>query len=91
MVESSITIDSLNVKKLNVTALRKQLYRVIDQVLKTGVPVEVERNGEKVVIMPAKAATSKLANLKPRKGIAGDPDALVDLKVGEWREPRDLS
>ncbi|MGI8738246.1 MAG: type II toxin-antitoxin system Phd/YefM family antitoxin [Gammaproteobacteria bacterium] len=76
---------------MNVTSLRKQIYRVIDQVLQTDVPVEIERNGKNVVIMPANAVTSKLTNLKPRKGIVGDPDTLVDVKVGEWREPRDLS
>lgn len=88
-MQASIALS--NVEKLTVTTLRKQIYRVIDQVLQTGVPVEVERNGKKVVIMPANAATSKLTNLKPRKGIVGDPGTLVDVKVGEWREPRDLS
>jgi PHD/YefM family antitoxin component YafN of YafNO toxin-antitoxin module len=60
-------------EKLNVTALRKQIYRAIDQVLKTGVPVEVERNGDKVFIVLASPARAKLANLKARKGIVGDP------------------
>ncbi len=33
---------------------------------------------------------SKLAKLKPRRLIKGDPDELVNLKVGEWNEPNNL-
>jgi hypothetical protein len=37
-----------------------------------------------------KPVASKLANLTRRKLIVGDPDELVDLKVWEWNEPRNL-
>jgi hypothetical protein len=33
---------------------------------------------------------SKLANLKRRKLINGDPDDLVDIKVWEWNEQQNL-
>jgi len=76
---------------INLTTLRKQLYRVVDQVLETGVPVEIERNGKKLLIIPADQPVSKLANLKRRHGIIGNPDDLVEIKAGEWHELRNLS
>jgi prevent-host-death family protein len=78
------------VETYTLTALRKQLYQVVDRVLETGVPVEIERNGKKLLIVPAQKPGSKLANLKKRKGIIGDPDELVQIKVGEWSELRNL-
>lgn len=33
---------------------------------------------------------SRLAKLKQRKLINGDPDDLVNVKVGEWNEPDNL-
>jgi prevent-host-death family protein len=71
---------------LSVTALRQNIFKVVDQVLETGVPVEIERHGKKLLLIPA-APVSKLANLKRREVIIGDPDDLVGLQVGEWREP----
>ena len=76
---------------LNLTTLRKRLYRVVDQVLETGVPVEIERRGRKLLIIRADQPVSKLARLKRRHGIVGDPDDLVEVKVGEWHELRNLS
>jgi hypothetical protein len=75
----------------SLTALRKQLYRVVDCVLETGVPVEIERKGQKLLLIPAQKTVSKLANLKKRKGIVGDPDDLVQLRVGEWNESDNLN
>ena len=76
--------------KMSLTTLRKELYQVVDRVLKTGVPVEIVRNGKTALIVPGEGQTSKLSRLKRRKGIIGDPDALVDLKVEKWDEPDNL-
>ena len=75
---------------LSLTALRKQLFPVVDRVLDTGIPVEIERNGRKLLIIPIDQPTSRLANLRKRHGIIGNPDDLVDLKVGEWHDPSKL-
>lgn len=75
----------------SLTALRKQLYQVVDHVLETGVPVEIERKGKKLLLIPAQNSVSKLANLKKRKGILGDPDELVQLAAGEWHESNNLN
>ncbi len=74
---------------ISVTALRQNLFKVVDQVLDTGVPVEIERHGKKLLLIPAEPV-SKLANLKRRHVIVGDPEDLVDLQVGEWHEPNNV-
>jgi hypothetical protein len=45
----------------------------------------------KMVMLEKKRATgSKLAKLKPRKLVFGDPDELVNIKVWEWNEQHNL-
>lgn len=63
--------------------LRANLYRILDQVLETGVPVEIRRKGGVVRIVPA-SPPSKLARLVKRKGIiVGDPDDIIHM---DWSE-----
>ncbi|HVG06080.1 MAG TPA: hypothetical protein VNM67_00080 [Thermoanaerobaculia bacterium] len=50
----------------------------MEQVLETGVPVEIERGGKLLKIIPVEPR-SKLANLKPRKYLLCEPDELVSL------------
>jgi hypothetical protein len=78
-----------DVEKLTLTTLRQKLFEVADRVLKTGVPVAIERRGRTLLLSP-KEATSKLSRLKRRKLIRGAPESLLDVKAGEWREPRNL-
>jgi hypothetical protein len=75
---------------LSLTALRKRLFEVVDRVLDTGVPAVVERRGRRVLIVAEDRTGSRLARLRRRQGIVGDPDDLVDLKVAEWREDQNL-
>jgi len=74
---------------MSLTALRNQLFKVVDGVIKTGIPAEIERNGHKLKIV-LEEKKSKLDNLKPHDCIIGDPDDLVDLKVAEWGEASKL-
>ncbi len=78
---------------MKVTTLRRQLYEVVDRVLETGVAAEVERKGKKLLIVPAdqsEGRLARLARLKRRKTIVGDPSTLPEVKVGEWNELRNL-
>jgi len=66
--------------------LRADIYRLLDEVLDTGVPLEVERGGHRLVITPIQPR-SRLDNLEPHPGsIAGDPGDLVSMDWSpEWR------
>lgn len=74
---------------ISLTALRQQLFKVVDRVIKTGVPVEISRRGHKLRIVPV-AKTSKLARLTPHKAIVGNPEDLVEFKAGKWQKGRNL-
>jgi antitoxin (DNA-binding transcriptional repressor) of toxin-antitoxin stability system len=70
---------------LKASQLRENIYRILDEILETGVPVEIERRGKILRIVPAERR-SKLENLKPREYLLSDPEELVHLDwSGEWR------
>jgi hypothetical protein len=70
---------------LKASSLRENIYRILDQVLETGVPVEIERHGKLLRIVPEEPR-SKLDNLKARPYLLSDPEDLVHLDwSGEWR------
>lgn len=71
-------------EKLSVTRLRLNIYAIVDQVLETGVPVEVERKGASVLIVPAQPVFRRLDQLPRRDAIVGDPDELISVEVSEW-------
>jgi len=70
---------------IKVSALRENIYRILDEVLATGVPVEIEHQGKILRIAPAEAR-SKLDNLRARPYLLTDPEELVHLDWSEeWR------
>ncbi|MGH9112621.1 MAG: type II toxin-antitoxin system Phd/YefM family antitoxin [Acidimicrobiales bacterium] len=71
---------------LTISALRADIYRIIDRVVQTGQPVEVTRKGRRVRIVPVDAP-SRLDNLTPHPDdIIGDPEDLVHMDWSdEWR------
>ena len=71
---------------LKASALRENIYRILDEVLETGVPVEIERRGKILKIVSAEPR-SELDNLKARPSyLLSDPEELVHLDwSGEWR------
>ena len=72
---------------MSLTSLRQQLFNVVDQVIATGIPTEIRRNGHIVKLVLADKK-SKLDNLVEHDCIVGDPEALVDLSLHEWDEGR---
>lgn len=74
---------------ISLTALRNNLFKIVDQVIQTGNPVLLERKGQRLKIV-LEEKKSKLENLKPHDCIIGNPDDLVQLKVGEWHETNHL-
>jgi hypothetical protein len=73
---------------MSVTAskLRHDIYRILDRVLETGVPVEVEHRGRILRIVPDQPP-DKLAALRRRDDyLRCDPEELVGLHwFNEWR------
>lgn len=71
---------------ITLTQLRADLYRIIDEVIETGQPLVIERNGQQVVIQRS-PVESRLATLVARpEVIVGDPEDLVHTDFsGEWR------
>jgi hypothetical protein len=70
---------------ISATQLRQDVYRILDQVLESGRPVEIERGGRRLRIVPVDGG-SKLDRLVERDVIVGDPEELVHVDwSGEWR------
>ncbi|HEV7770449.1 MAG TPA: type II toxin-antitoxin system Phd/YefM family antitoxin [Solirubrobacterales bacterium] len=70
---------------ISATQLRTNVYRLLDEVLETGHPLEIERNGKTLVIAP-KQELSIWDRLPRREGfIVGDPDELIHIDwSSEW-------
>jgi hypothetical protein len=73
---------------LSASKLRENIYRILDQVLETGVPVEIERGGRKLRIVAVdEPRKEKLASLEPHPDfLRCDPDELVHIDWSDsWR------
>jgi prevent-host-death family protein len=73
-------------RRFTATRLRANLYRVLDEVLETGRPVEIERNGRVLRIVAAEPE-DPLERLEPHpEAVRGDLDSLADLDWShEWK------
>lgn len=67
------------VREITPTELRNNVYRLLDQVLKSGEPIKVKRNGKHLLISPVDPVP-KLENLESHPDcIVGDPEDLVHM------------
>ncbi len=72
--------------RVTASKLRADIYNILDETLKTGVPVEVVRKGRVLKIVP-EAKPDKLSRLKKRNYIIGDPEDFVHIDWSkEWSE-----
>ena len=76
--------------RLTPSKLRANVYRVLDQILETGVPVEIERHGRRLQIVAQdrrRAPTrSRLTRLERRQYLRCRPEALIHVDWSrEWR------
>lgn len=71
---------------LTASKLREDIYRVLDDVLATGEPVAIERNGRRLRIVADESPT-RIGKLVRRPGVVvGDSGDLVHLDwSGEWQ------
>lgn len=80
------------------TKLRQDIYNILDQVLETGIPVQIERNGSLLMISTVPKAASRLDRVKqmgeecwvgePNEifAIANDPTASHEWQA-KWKTP----
>lgn len=66
-------------KTVSPTELRTNVYQLLDEVLKSGLPIEIKKGDRRLQIVPIEKA-DKFQNLVSRPDIiAGDPEELVTL------------
>lgn len=69
---------------ISLTKLREDLYRLVDEVLETGKPLEIQRKGKKLLLIP-ETPTNKLDRLIKRPTLTVDPDSIVHIDWSkEW-------
>lgn len=74
-------------KSVTPTELRANIYKLLDEVLKTGIPLEVRRGGKTLKVVSGEEV-DKFQNLIPRPHvIQGDPEDLVEIS---WEDEVDL-
>jgi hypothetical protein len=74
-------------KTVTPTQLRTNIYNLLDEVLKSGLPLEIKKGHKKLRIIPVDEV-DKLKNLIPRpEVIKGDPDDLVEI---DWLDEVNL-
>lgn len=77
---------------ITLTALRQNIFQLADQVLETGEPVVIERNGRHLLLAPVRPRLD-LSKLPRRHLFNGAPEELVNAKTwdeAEWRELNNL-
>lgn len=66
-------------KTITVTELRGNIFKLLDEVLRTGIPIEVNKGGKTLRIVPAEPS-SKLQNLISRPDVInGNPEDIVNI------------
>lgn len=74
---------------ITASRLRQNIYRLLDQVIDTGVPLEIERNGRRLRI-ELEDGTGKLERIVGRgnpHAIVGDPEELVSIDWSPHWDP----
>ncbi len=70
---------------VSLTYLRAHLYQIVDQVIKSGIPIEIERKGIKVKLTPVQPQKKldRLIKHREPKAILNDPEELVHM---DWSD-----
>lgn len=63
---------------VNASQLRQDIYRLLDRVLETGEPLEIERRGRHLRVVAVDEQPARLQRISGnRDAIVGDPEELV--------------
>ena len=72
--------------RLTASKLRQEVYKILDEIIRTGKPAEIERNGNLLKIVSVSKRYSKLSKLKPRKLSNEDSDNFEHIDwTQEWK------
>ena len=77
---------------LTTSKLREDIYNILDAILETGEPVEIERKGRLLRIVAEPPPASRLARMKKRPGMVnGDPEELAEIDwSAHWKPDENL-
>lgn len=71
---------------ISASQLRANVYKVLDEVLETGTPVEIERRGQRLRIVPAEPQRRLERLVQRPRYLKVDPESIVHLDWSdEWR------
>jgi antitoxin (DNA-binding transcriptional repressor) of toxin-antitoxin stability system len=71
--------------EMTASALRRDIYRILDRVLESGEPVIIERNGRRVRISAEDAPSRLDALVRRPEVVVGDSEDFVELDWSdEW-------
>ena len=66
--------------------IQNDIFQLLDKVIKTGVPVEIERKGKRLLISPAEKRRDLDSLEEHPEFIVGNPDDLVHIDWStEWK------
>ena len=66
-------------KTVTPTEFRGNIYNLLDEVLETGIPIEINKGGHRLRVIPVESG-NKLDNLIARpEAISGDPSDIIDI------------
>ena len=70
--------------EVSLTQLRKNIYQLVDEVIASGKPLTLNRQGCQLKLSVVSKAPSKLGNLKKRNTIIGSGDDLESESTQCW-------
>ena len=76
------------VHEVSLTQLRKNIYQLVDEVIASGNPLVLNRQGCQLKLSVVSKASSKLGNLKKRNTIIGSADDLENEPTQYWEHDR---
>ena len=70
--------------EVSLTQLRKNIYNLVDEVIASGNPLILNRQGCQLKLSVVSKGSSKLGNLKKRNTIIGSGDDLESESIQNW-------
>lgn len=70
--------------EITLTQLRKNIYQLVDEVIASGKPLTLKRQGCLLKLAVVSEAQTKLGNLKNRQTIIGSSDDLENEQIPQW-------